>query len=127
MPPSATEPKRLTDVLVHEQDHYLSRRYLDVENGEALELGAVVARVAATGRLVELDPGGAGGAEVAYGVLIDETLPNPTVAVTPSYCLERNCVVQADNLVWPAGIQAGEKATAIDQLEERGIRVRTGA
>ena len=43
----------------------------------------------------------------------------------PGVVIARGAVVEASNLVWPAGATDAQKATAITELEARGIVVRT--
>jgi hypothetical protein len=48
-----------------------------------------------------------------------------TDAAKPAVAIARSAVVNVEELVWPAGITAQQKAAAIAELEARGIVART--
>ncbi|TCS71987.1 bacteriophage lambda head decoration protein D [Sulfuritortus calidifontis] len=124
--PTLTQAPTLGDLLKYEAPNLYSRERSTVAAGQYLPLGAVVGRMAATGKLKALDPSAADGTEVAAGVLgnaVDATLIDREDAIL----IARHAIVARGALVWPAGITAAQKAAAIAQLEARGILVRDSA
>ncbi len=121
------EPLNLGDLLKYEEDclNY-SREQVSVASGQNLELGAVVGRVTATGKLKRFDPVATDGTEDVAGILmgaIDATL----IQRDDALLLARHAIVASHAVVWPAGITAEQKATAIAALEVRGILIRQSA
>lgn len=121
------EPLNLGDLLKYEEDclNY-SREQASVASGQNLELGAVVGRVTATGKLKRFDPVGTDGTEDVAGILlgaIDATL----IQRDDALLLARHAIVASHAVVWPAGITAEQKAAAIAALEVRGILIRQSA
>jgi hypothetical protein len=121
------EPINLGDLLKYEDDclNY-SREQVTVASGQNLELGAVVGRVTATGKLKRIDPVATDGTEEVAGILlgaIDATL----IQRDDALLLARHAIVASHAVVWPAGITAEQKAAAIAALEVRGILIRQSA
>ena len=121
------EPLNLGDLLKYEEDclNY-SREQVTVASGQNLELGAVVGRVTATGKLQRFDPVATDGTEDVAGILlgaIDATL----IQRDDALLLARHAIVASHAVVWPAGITAEQKAAAIAALEARGILIRQSA
>lgn len=121
------EPPNLGDLLKYEEDRLgYSRDLVTVAVGQNLELGAVVGRVTATGKVKRLDPAAGDGTELAAGILlgaIDATL----IERDDALLLARHGIVAANAVVWPAGITAEQKAAAVAALEARGILIRQSA
>ncbi len=121
------EPINLGDLLKYEEDclNY-SREQVSVASGQNLELGAVVGRVTATGKLKRFDPVATDGTEDVAGILlgaIDATL----IQRDDALLLARHAIVASHAVVWPAGITAEQKAAAIAAIEARGILIRQSA
>ena len=124
---SINEPLNLGDLLKYEEDclNY-SRDQVTVASSQNLELGAVVGRVTATGKIKRLDPAATDGTEDVAGILlgaIDATL----IERDDALLLARHGIVASNAVVWPAGITAEQKATAVAALEARGILIRQSA
>lgn len=121
------EPLNLGDLLKYEEDCLsYSREQVTVASGQNLELGAVVGRVTATGKLKRFDPVATDGTEDVAGILlgaIDATL----IQRDDALLLARHAIVASHAVVWPAGITAEQKAAAIAALEARGILIRQSA
>jgi hypothetical protein len=83
--------------------------------------GTVLAKVA--GKYQQLAPAGAGAAKVSFAVLGEDV--DASAADAPGVVIARGAVVDADLLVWPAGITDAQKATALTELEARGIVARS--
>ncbi len=125
--PALNEPFNLGDLLKYEEDclNY-SRDQVTVASGQNLELGAVVARVTATGKVKRLSPGAADGTEQPAGLLLgacDATLIERDDAVL----LARHAVVASHAVTWPLGITPEQKVSATTALEARGILIRQSA
>ena len=121
------EPLNLGDLLKYEEDclNY-SREQVTVAAGQNLELGSVVARVAATGRVKRFDPHGTDGTEIPAGILLGATDAS-LMERDNGLLLARHAIVATHALTWPAGITAEQKAAAVTALEARGILIRQSA
>lgn len=125
--PALNEALNLGDLLKYEDDclNY-SREQVTIAAGQNLELGSVVGRVTATGKIERLDPAATDGTEIPAGILlgaIDATL----IERDDGLLLARHGIVASHAVIWPAGITAPEKSAAIAALEVRGILLRQSA
>jgi hypothetical protein len=125
--PALNEALNLGDLLKYEDDclNY-SREQVTITAGQNLELGSVVGRVTATGKIERLDPAATDGTEIPAGILlgaIDATL----IERDDGLLLARHGIVASHAVTWPAGITAPEKTAAIAALEVRGILIRQSA
>lgn len=117
-----TEGVRAGAYIADEVSVSLSRKQDVVASGEGVvTAGTVLARHSGTGKLVKLVPGGSNDTDDAVAILFD------TVDATTA---DQDCVttaaltaVNASEITWPAGINDGQKAAAIAQLEARQITV----
>lgn len=118
------EPKYISDV-VHweEESSRFSREETIVPLGTAVEKGNILGQVTATKKWVPLNPAASDGSQIAKRVAITD-IPNTTTADVNTVAMARHCVVKASGLVWPGGITAPQKATALDQLAALNILVR---
>ncbi len=82
--------------------------------------------VSGDGKVVALDPAGVDGSAEAFGIIAAEVTA-PDGADTQGLAIVRDAILADHAIVWPAGIGAADKATAIAELEARGILVRRGA
>jgi hypothetical protein len=123
-----TEPNNLGDLLKQEAEKYFSRDVVILSSGQNLKLGTVVAKLKANDKFVALDLttlSSPTGAEIAYGVLIQDT--DAVLADKETIIIARDATVASNALIWPVGITGAQKMAAINQLKERGILVRKGA
>lgn len=74
---------------------------------------------AGSGKVVALDPAAVNGAAQAYGIMIAAV--DATSADKAGVAIVREAMIAPANLVWPTGISAGDKATALAALAEAGI------
>lgn len=79
-----------------------------------------IAVAAGSGKCVPLDPAAVDGSQVAAGIMVAAV--DATSADKPGVIINGDALVATDNLVWPAEISAGDKATAIAQLADIGIK-----
>jgi hypothetical protein len=121
-----SEPINLGDLVKYEEDNlFYSRDSVTVAPNQVLALGTVVGMTDSQ-RVTALAPAATDGSQNAYGILlhaVDTTTPGKTEALV----LARECVVSDAYVVWPVGISANDKATAIQQLKVPGILIRQGA
>lgn len=80
---------------------------------------------AGTGKVKILTPAAVDGTQTAYGILTSAI--DATAADVAGAAIVRNALVKDAGLVWPGGITAGEKATALAQLAEKHIISRVAA
>lgn len=117
-----TEKKRAGAHVLEEVSVDLSRENYTVASGADLAAGTVMGKVTATGKLVPLAPAAVDGSEAAHSVLYREA--KAATADVEGLVNEKLTVFQDAGLTWPAGITAGQKTTAIGQLEAKFNKVR---
>ena len=117
--PEIIEGSTLGDGIRWEHDGDYSRKKVTVISGQNLALLTVVAIIAASGKATILNPAGADGSEVAAGIMIGAC--DASAADTEGAAIVRDAMIDPDNLVWPAGITAGEKTQALAELDAVGI------
>ncbi|EIA5325184.1 head decoration protein [Vibrio parahaemolyticus] len=82
----------------------------------------VLGEVTASGELVQLNPAGSDGSEVAAAILYRAV--DASAATKKGVVNARLTAVRASSLVWPDGITEAEKTAAIKQLKANHIIVR---
>lgn len=87
-------------------------------------VGDVLIVTVGDGKWTALDPDATSGAQIAQGILYAAV--DATSADAPCTVIEYQADVNDQEIVWPAGITASEKAVAIQQLAARRIRLFTG-
>ena len=119
----AKRPRQLSEVVKYETHPDYSRESGIALAGEAFDLGQVLGKVTASGKLVVLDPAASDGSEKAAGVsqVVVEAGAADVVDVVYS---RRATLFSASGLRWPAGITESQVATALAQLETLGLIVR---
>lgn len=123
--PAIHEPNALGDLLKYEAPNLYSRDRVTVAAGEDLELGAVVGRITATGRIKRLDAAAGDGSQTPVGVLLQAV--DATLIERDALMVARHATVADAALVWPAGITPAEKDAAVAALESLGVLVRPSA
>lgn len=119
---TATEGRRPGEFILSEADVARSRENVTLGGAHAFEPGEVVGRITATGVYVALAPAAADGSQTAAGITVYGY--DATTADVEGVIIETDAQVIGDALVWPTGISAGDKATAIAALRDRGVKVR---
>lgn len=117
-----TEGKYAADFVVSEAAGSRSRDVITIAQSGALEPGAVLGKVTASGKFVALAPAAATGEEAAAGLLRSGV--DATVADISAVAILRDAEVNGAELVWPDGITAEQQAAAITELAALGIIVR---
>jgi len=124
--PTTVEQNRMSDVIIPVDDPLdTAVRMYTISAGQTLALGTVLGRITSTGKMVQLDPNAADGSEDAWGVLAEDV--DATGGDAEALVSYRNCVLNEDFLIWPAGITSEQKTAAIEQLKARKLLVRPGA
>lgn len=126
-PFSVTQPKTLGDLVVRLLDAdftYGSGTLLNA-GGAAVtfEIGSVLGKVTASGKLVPLAPGASDGSQTVAALLGDRV----TVAAgaeTVKLTVDRMAILRDSQIVWPVGITGPQKTTAIGQLAALHILIR---
>lgn len=121
--PTMEERNYTGEHLVSEANGTRSRETETVAAEQVLEPGTVVAKVTATGQIVQIDHTGDDGSEDAYGISYGryETGEGET---RPGVFHVRDCEVRASGLVWPEDITSGAKDAAIAALADEGVILR---
>ena len=112
--PLLLEGRHAGEFVVAEGNGAISRETLTVLAGQDLQPGAVLGKVTASGKYKALDPAAVDGSEAAAGLLYAAV--DASAADAEGVAIVRLAEVNAAELVWPDGITAGEKATALGQL-----------
>ena len=115
--PTFNQPKTLADLLIVEVATNWTKQRATFASGAEYPMGTVLAKV--TGKLLALDPAGAGAAKVSVAVAAERV--DATSADTVGLTIARGATVDIGELIWPAGITDAQKATALAELESRGI------
>ncbi len=123
---SITENTRIADVVLFEEPSCAySRDEITLLAGSgAIEVGEVLGKITASGKYVPLDTTAEDGSQGAAAIALEKVTVAASTDKT-SVALVRHSVVKNDGLVWPTGISAGDKTTAIAALKALGILVRT--
>jgi hypothetical protein len=120
--PVLTEGRHAGEFLVSEGNGAISRETITVLAGQTLQPGAVLGRVTAGGKYTALDPAAVDGSEAAAGVLYGAV--DASAADAAGVAIVRLAEVNAAELVWPEGLTAGEKSTALAELAALTIIAR---
>lgn len=124
--PVKIESAVISDAVKWEANPNYSRSNVTIASGSSIALLEVVGQVTASGKFEALDPGVATGIETAAGVSLLNVDASAVDKV--GLILNGDSMVDMDALVWPEGISAGDKTTAIDQLKAINIKaVETSA
>jgi hypothetical protein len=120
-------PKLQTSVLAYEVHPDFTREQATLLAGDATErvaeIGLVVGKISASGKIVQHAPGASDGSQNAYGIVIAKAVA-PYGEDAQVLLLERGpALVKAPGLIWADGISDGNKATAVAALLAKGIRI----
>ncbi len=80
---------------------------------------------AGSGKIVEIDFTAVDGSQTAGGFVI--AAYDASAADVEGVAIVRNAIINADNLVWPAGATSDQKAAALAELKAAGIITRLAA
>ena len=118
--------KTETDVVKTEGPNRYSRDEVTIASGSGIvEVGAVLGKVTASGEYRPVNPAASDGSQTASRVSLQRV--NATSAAVPrTVVLSRHAEVVAKALVFAAGVNATQRATALSQLETAGIVARWG-
>lgn len=113
----------LGDLLKFEEESLYSRDTITVAAGQNLMLGTVLGMLG--NKAVALSPAATDGSETVVGILIDDV--DATAADIECVMVSRNAMVSDRYVIWPGGITATQKSTAIAELNLLGVALRQGA
>lgn len=99
-----------------------SKDNLTLANGQVVQPGQICGIVTSGGQVKALNTAASTGEDDAAVIPI-YAYDASSGAVMGAF-ITRDCEVIEDALIWPNGISAGDKATAIAQLAARGIIIR---
>lgn len=117
-----TEGRYTAEFLVSEANGARSRDVVTILSGEVLDPGAVLGKVTASGKYVELAPAAGDGSEAAATILYERV--DVSAADATRTAILRDAEVNGAEIVWPDGITAPDQTTAIGELAALGILVR---
>ena len=120
--PVLTEGRYAGEFIVSEGNGKISRETITVLSSQTLQAGAVLGKVTASGKYKALDPAAADGPQSAAGIVYDAV--DASTADAEGVGVVRLAEVNAAELVWPGGITAGQKTTALGQLTALNIIAR---
>lgn len=120
---TVARPRQLSEVVKAEVHPDICRESGTLLAGEAVDLGTVLGMVAATGKLVPLDPTAADGSQNVEGVsqVAIEVGEEDSDGLVYS---ARLTVLSAAGLRWPAGMTDVQTAAALAQMKALGLIVR---
>lgn len=87
---------------------------------------SVIARVTASKKIQVVDFAGNGGANVAFGVSLLPAVAADGVDDEIKYLRRGPAILHAESIVWPAGTTDAQKATALEQLADKGLVAKEG-
>ncbi|MDG7052497.1 MAG: head decoration protein [Wolbachia endosymbiont of Alcedoecus sp.] len=119
---SITETNNLGDLLKYEASSLYSRDQITVAKGQNLKLGTVVG-YDKDNAIKIINPTATDGTQTAIGVIISDVNAREN---TKAVIVTRMAMLADHAVVWPANITEEQKATAIKQLDTRGIVIRKG-
>ncbi|BFD48212.1 MAG: hypothetical protein DMENIID0003_12860 [Wolbachia endosymbiont of Sergentomyia squamirostris] len=118
-----SEQNNLGDLLKYEASSLYSRDQITVAKGQNLKLGTVVA-LDKDSMVKIINPTATDGTQTAIGVIASDV---NTKENSKGVIIARSAMLADYAVVWPANITEEQKATAIKQLEGRGIIIRKAA
>jgi hypothetical protein len=116
------QPKNTLGFLLSEATGTRSRDKGTLILGQNLAAGTVLGKITASGKYTILAPVAADGSQTAAAILTAAT--NATAADTTALFLTRDVEINDNELIYPVGITAPQKTTAIANLALVGIIVR---
>lgn len=119
-----TEPGRLSDWLVFEEDGRYSRDVVTVAANQTLKCGAVVGMNAAGTQVVEYDNTDPDGGS-AVGIMVEAVTTG--AATANGVMVARHARIAPSALVWKTGLLQADKDAALADLKAKGILAATEA
>jgi hypothetical protein len=117
---SITETNNLGDLLKYEASSLYSREQITVAKGQNLKLGTVVG-CDKDDVIKVINPTATDGTQTAIGVITSDINAKEN---TKAVIITRIAMLADHAVVWPGNITEEQKATAIKQLEARGVVIR---
>lgn len=117
-----TEPKLSLGALLTEGEGQISRDEVIFADGTDIPASAVVGKITASGKYVELDPAASDGSQTAAGFTLYPIKADG--ADVKGVIIARLAEAKGPALEWPTGITEAQTATAIGHLANLNIVVR---
>jgi hypothetical protein len=114
-----SEGQHTGEFIVSEANGSRSREVVTLLSGSNLKAGAVLGKVAATGKYKECNPANSDGSQTAAAVLYDNV--DATAADAEAVVIARDAEVNKAELQWFDGASDGQKTTGLGQLALVGI------
>lgn len=117
-----TRPRQPSAVLKWEADAEVSRGSGILLAGNTCDVGTVLGKITASGKLVPLDPSASDGSQTFYAVAlmaVDATAAD----VDGVLYVRRLAKLSVSGLLWGAGVDATEQAAALAQAEAQFVIV----
>lgn len=111
--------------LISEANGALSREAVTVHKESAIVKAGTVMAVGEDGQYRPLDLASSEGNTTSDGILLEDV--DSTGAAAAGVIIARLAEVRDDDLIWPTGISAGNKATEVARLLTLNIAVRAVA
>lgn len=112
------------DFVINEANGTMSREQILLLRGAKLDGGTVLGKVTASGLYAPLNLAAADGTQNAAAVLRDKRDALTTADTRRAVVMARNCDLNGNKLIWPAGITAAQRKAAEAQLAATAILVR---
>jgi hypothetical protein len=122
MMPVLTEGPHKGEFIVSQGNGSISREVVTILSGRTLEPGTVLGQVTASGKYRDLDPALSNGAEIAAAILHDAV--DASAGDVSAVAILRLAEINAAEIIWPDGITANQKQTALGQLAALNIIAR---
>lgn len=116
-----TRPRQPSQVLKYEVDPEMSRETGTLAAGSVADVGTVLGKITASGKLVPLDPTAADDSENFYAVSLMAV--DATAGDAPVLTVRRLAKLSASGLLWKAGVTDAEKAAVLAQAAAQFVIV----
>jgi hypothetical protein len=122
-------PRILSSVVKHEYEGEFTRERETLLAGSGsdrtVEMGTLVGKITASGKVVAWAPGASDGSEDIYGLLVDDCTASNGVDNDGALVIVRGPAVFFEGgIQWPAGVTANQKTAAVAALTAKNIIVR---
>ena len=121
MPDTVTAPIRTGEYIVGEEPDYRSRDVAIISGGDYAP-GTVLGKITGSGKLTQVNPSASDGSQSAVAVLYQAA--KASAADVRRTVHSRDCSVNGNLLIYPAGATTNQKQTIVNQLTALGIIVR---
>lgn len=122
MPNVLRSQHRPGEFILSESNNNRSRDNAIVLAGNVVRSGQPCGKVTASGKIVPLNPAGTNGSEDFYGVPVFDY--DATAGDLMGAFITNDAELIGDGIAWPEGISPTDKAAAVAQMLDKGIKIR---